>query len=161
MMLYIFTFFFFCVFFFFNDTATTEIYTLSLHDALPIFLLRRRRRALALVDHDLVDVLVADRVGRLLPRRVLGQHDLLSRGVGRDLVRPVRDRVLLELRAVRQVVVVLGGRGVGEAQRRDDVEEVARGLDQLDDQRGRVRRGNARDVVAVLEGCQLGRRGVH
>ena len=34
-------FFFFCVsllsfFFFFNDTATTEIYTLSLHDALPI-----------------------------------------------------------------------------------------------------------------------------
>src|SRR5256885_12947753 len=28
------TFYFF--FFFFNDTATTEIYTLSLHDALPI-----------------------------------------------------------------------------------------------------------------------------
>src|ERR1035437_11070800 len=25
------------VFFFFNDTATTEIYTLSLHDALPIW----------------------------------------------------------------------------------------------------------------------------
>src|SRR5476649_92745 len=28
--------FFLCFFFFFNDTATTEIYTLSLHDALPI-----------------------------------------------------------------------------------------------------------------------------
>src|SRR2546430_13105619 len=27
---------FVCFFFFFNDTATTEIYTLSLHDALPI-----------------------------------------------------------------------------------------------------------------------------
>src|SRR3712207_9595831 len=27
-------------FFFFNDTATTEIYTLSLHDALPIWALR-------------------------------------------------------------------------------------------------------------------------
>src|SRR5437588_3655677 len=27
---------FLCCFFFFNDTATTEIYTLSLHDALPI-----------------------------------------------------------------------------------------------------------------------------
>src|SRR2546430_10378492 len=26
----------FFIFFFFNDTATTEIYTLSLHDALPI-----------------------------------------------------------------------------------------------------------------------------
>src|SRR5258708_28200229 len=31
------------LFFFFNDTATTEIYTLSLHDALPIF--RRRVRS--------------------------------------------------------------------------------------------------------------------
>src|SRR2546429_1281549 len=30
------------LFFFFNDTATTEIYTLSLHDALPIFLLDGR-----------------------------------------------------------------------------------------------------------------------
>src|SRR2546427_9534756 len=29
-------------FFFFNDTATTEIYTLSLHDALPICCRRRR-----------------------------------------------------------------------------------------------------------------------
>src|SRR3712207_6934748 len=29
--------------FFFNDTATTEIYTLSLHDALPIYHLRQRR----------------------------------------------------------------------------------------------------------------------
>src|SRR3712207_7351598 len=31
--------------FFFNDTATTEIYTLSLHDALPIFPAQGRRRA--------------------------------------------------------------------------------------------------------------------
>src|SRR5256885_15812432 len=29
--------YFYFFFFFFNDTATTEIYTLSLHDALPIF----------------------------------------------------------------------------------------------------------------------------
>src|SRR3977135_4756076 len=38
------------LFFFFNDTATTEIYTLSLHDALPIcgeaHAHRRSRRAL-------------------------------------------------------------------------------------------------------------------
>src|SRR5438445_10825522 len=33
----LFIFFFFLIFFFFNDTATTEIYTLSLHDALPIY----------------------------------------------------------------------------------------------------------------------------
>src|SRR3712207_9298511 len=31
-------------FFFFNDTATTEIYTLSLHDALPIWPRAARRR---------------------------------------------------------------------------------------------------------------------
>src|SRR2546430_10247600 len=28
-----------CVFFFFNDTATPEIYTLPLHDALPIYVI--------------------------------------------------------------------------------------------------------------------------
>src|SRR5256885_16942180 len=40
LLFYIFFFPLFCLFFlfffFFNDTATTEIYTLSLHDALPI-----------------------------------------------------------------------------------------------------------------------------
>src|SRR2546425_10841611 len=34
------------LFFFFNDTATTEIYTLSLHDALPISVLERAKRIL-------------------------------------------------------------------------------------------------------------------
>src|SRR5256885_11071602 len=38
-------------FFFFNDTATTEIYTLSLHDALPI-LQGDRFAALRLVPHE-------------------------------------------------------------------------------------------------------------
>src|SRR5256885_11205873 len=45
-----------CFFFFFNDTATTEIYTLSLHDALPIYvvsmgveILDRMERAVAKV----------------------------------------------------------------------------------------------------------------
>src|SRR4028119_2335106 len=37
-----FYFCFFSLFFFFNDTATTEIYTLSLHDALPICRGRQR-----------------------------------------------------------------------------------------------------------------------
>src|SRR2546422_4194112 len=44
----------FCALFFFNDTATTEIYTLSLHDALP----------------DLGDN------GPHLPRLGVGQHDV-------------------------------------------------------------------------------------
>src|SRR6266850_1222674 len=34
--IYLFSYILFFFFFFFNDTATTEIYTLSLHDALPI-----------------------------------------------------------------------------------------------------------------------------
>src|SRR5258707_8729684 len=42
-------------FFFFNDTATTEIYTLSLHDALPIFVL--------------------DQVGLVRPGNVAAIHD--------------------------------------------------------------------------------------
>src|SRR3712207_8641781 len=49
-------------FFFFNDTATTEIYTLSLHDALPIY------------DHRAVEVL--QRAGDdLARRRRLGVHE--------------------------------------------------------------------------------------
>src|SRR3712207_8791270 len=35
--------------FFFNDTATTEIYTLSLHDALPIFDVLARAETIALL----------------------------------------------------------------------------------------------------------------
>src|SRR5687767_15933095 len=61
----------FSFFFFFNDTATTEIYTLSLHDALPIY---------------------------LHVRRLVGGHLLLRRGEGfrqghpaGDAVRPRRD----------------------------------------------------------------------
>src|SRR3712207_6856688 len=44
------------VFFFFNDTATTEIYTLSLHDALPI--------CLGVADH-LLDLVVGEARARL------------------------------------------------------------------------------------------------
>src|SRR5688572_33106284 len=50
MCLSLFSFRCFFIFFFFNDTATTEIYTLSLHDALPIF--ERNREALAPERHE-------------------------------------------------------------------------------------------------------------
>ena len=42
-----------CQVFFFNDTATTEIYTLSLHDALPIYDARKRSSALQTARKDL------------------------------------------------------------------------------------------------------------
>ena len=50
--------------FFFNDTATTEIYTLSLHDALPIYLAGglRRRGSRMQVSH-IAELVVADREG--------------------------------------------------------------------------------------------------
>src|SRR2546427_7915333 len=40
------------IFFFFNDTATTEIYTLSLHDALPIFLVGMDDQRVVVVDEE-------------------------------------------------------------------------------------------------------------
>src|SRR3712207_8749158 len=49
--------FYFCLFlFFFNDTATTEIYTLSLHDALPISRGQLPNEFGAGDYHDLVDM---------------------------------------------------------------------------------------------------------
>src|SRR3712207_7195383 len=56
-------------FFFFNDTATTEIYTLSLHDALPICVNRVRTA-----------VSVPDRVARRRERR---PRRRAPRGAGR------------------------------------------------------------------------------
>src|SRR3712207_8495451 len=71
--------------FFFNDTATTEIYTLSLHDALPIFLRdldpphrqrsagqheADRARAAVEVPHRLV----AGDDGRHVHHRQIGEH---------------------------------------------------------------------------------------
>src|SRR2546425_11480771 len=48
------------LFFFFNDTATTEIYTLSLHDALPIYRSFRgsRQKLQVLVELSELDPLV-------------------------------------------------------------------------------------------------------
>src|SRR2546426_5082074 len=48
------------LFFFFNDTATTEIYTLSLHDALPIYMrqVEVRRGGKAIATLDLYDYLI-------------------------------------------------------------------------------------------------------
>src|SRR3712207_7120501 len=54
--------------FFFNDTATTEIYTLSLHDALPICPAHPGEIADDLSDHG--DEHESDNLARL----VLGQH---------------------------------------------------------------------------------------
>src|SRR3712207_7219541 len=67
--------------FFFNDTATTEIYTLSLHDALPIFELappRSQHGGERFVDLEQVDVVDCHPVAvqKLAGRRDrAGEHD--------------------------------------------------------------------------------------
>src|SRR5688572_31566325 len=52
------------IFFFFNDTATTEIYTLSLHDALPIFRKIVRRKVMTLLSGEVGDDEPPQRVRR-------------------------------------------------------------------------------------------------
>src|SRR6476661_9666591 len=74
------------LFFFFNDTATTEIYTLSLHDALPICDVLEdghvRPDRVGLEDHGNAALLA--RHVAALPRRIhrlAGQHDAAAGGL--------------------------------------------------------------------------------
>src|SRR2546430_16519885 len=71
--------------FFFNDTATTEIYTLSLHDALPIcrFAMRALRLALALVSPALTG-------GAMLAAQTVERTDVPDRGMIRFTFDPRR-----------------------------------------------------------------------
>src|SRR3989442_2779995 len=64
-------------FFFFNDTATTEIYTLSLHDALPIY----ARLRLGEADLEIARVELGERLadGDLLARSEEHTSELQSR----------------------------------------------------------------------------------
>src|SRR2546425_9339473 len=65
------------LFFFFNDTATTEIYTLSLHDALPIY---THSQGALLFDFILLAlILTAFFIGRLLLEYIMDSMALESR----------------------------------------------------------------------------------
>src|SRR3989440_3314603 len=66
------------LFFFFNDTATTEIYTLSLHDALPIYRFEPFPRL------DGIEVFQLRRFGHAIDRkstRLNSSHDQISYAV--------------------------------------------------------------------------------
>src|SRR2546425_10125014 len=65
--------FFLCSFpfFFFNDTATTEIYTLSLHDALPIFVAEASRCHLKIPIYHGLSFVVTRYAGVPIPGDVL------------------------------------------------------------------------------------------
>src|SRR2546430_10936846 len=62
------------LFFFFNDPAPTEIYTLSLHDALPIC--RAHRRALAGIERAELDAGAVSRPGHGAAQRVDLAHQV-------------------------------------------------------------------------------------
>src|SRR3712207_5936681 len=113
--------------FFFKDTATTEIYTRSLHDALPISVVRRS-------DH--LGVSTANRMDRMneanVPERVdvvvvgagmaglIAARDLIAANVS-VLVLEARNRVggrLLNHTLANGSVVELGGQWVGPTQDR-------------------------------------------
>src|SRR3712207_9567907 len=75
----------FCICFFFNDTATTEIYTLSLHDALPIYPAAVARRPGP-------GVLGEDRPEEQQPgHREVGQHELVPERVAHQRVEDGRE----------------------------------------------------------------------
>src|SRR5947208_12669105 len=81
------------IFFFFNDTATTEIYTLSLHDALPISGQRLRRR---------LDAAIVERGrSRRAPRRFHDSNHATPHRRGR---RPVGDRKSTRLNSSHQII---------------------------------------------------------
>src|SRR5256884_7235535 len=74
-------------FFFFNDTATTEIYTLSLHDALPIFPPPNVTGTLHIghaFQHTLMDAL--SRYHRMLGRAVLWQPGTDHAGIATQVL---------------------------------------------------------------------------
>ena len=68
--------------FFFNDTATTEIYTLSLHDALPISLLQVCLRAAESAGTGKLDPAKwgSDHVGKEVPEYMTGGECLFCHG---------------------------------------------------------------------------------
>src|SRR5215213_7630135 len=114
------------VFFFFNDTATTEIYTLSLHDALPI-------SGRVGADHDALDQLVRVLVHQLA---VLERPRLGLVGVAAE--------VLLGI-AARQEARLLAHREAGAASTAQ-----ARGLELGQDLLGRhLGDGAAQGAVAA------------
>src|SRR3712207_7628572 len=76
--------------FFFNDTATTEIYTLSLHDALPISgVLRRAAEGLRALQ------------GGLRPRRHASRSCPIEVRRGRAPARPLRGQARADRKSTR------------------------------------------------------------
>src|SRR5574344_2309143 len=96
----------FFFFFFFNDTATTEIYTLSLHDALPIS---------ESCEYLFYSLYLLDTNGYLLDRkstRLNSSHQIISYAVFCLKKKNQRKRVNNEKRISKCATRTAAGRGV-------------------------------------------------
>src|SRR5436190_23927408 len=82
------------IFFFFNDPATTEIYTLSLHDALPIYLTIPLQQLNGL--ETLVIIMVANKYAflQITRRRFLNEWEAFKKVISR---RNIRRRITIPL----------------------------------------------------------------
>src|SRR5215510_7475522 len=137
----------FIFFFFFNDTATTEIYTLSLHDALPILrrVLQRHPLDLGRIDDPRlhhVDVVHAVRVvaavRRGLTLDLLDDHAALEPRVLDDLANRLLERPLHDHRA--HLLVAVGLHTIDGLRRAEQRDATARHDAFLDRRAGRVQR---------------------
>src|SRR5438094_9058935 len=91
--------------FFFNDTATTEIYTLSLHDALPIYLIQRNQSA-------------AFSSGKVRPNHETNIN-IIARRTGKDVnSHTVLDGIITTIMATIQRINIIGSREGSRNRRR-------------------------------------------
>src|SRR5690348_18317980 len=96
------------IFFFFNDTSTTEIYTLSLHDALPIFFMLPATSSLHYSAHA---ALTEQQVASMSPEEVrlaLIKYEIRSEEHTSELQSPVHlvCRLLLEKKNIKKYIYI-------------------------------------------------------
>ena len=87
--------------FFFNDTATTEIYTLSLHDALPIFTKRPAETRMG-KGKGAVDTWVAS----VHPGRVLYEIDGVPEEVATEALRLAAYKLSINTKIIKRAAVI-------------------------------------------------------
>src|SRR5690606_42064619 len=88
---------FFLPYFFFNASSTTEIYTLSLHDALPIYLLKFMRASIKMIGVSNLQSFIASMTQKLTLSDISDESKKLCRldtpiKIGRAVQQECRDR---------------------------------------------------------------------
>src|SRR5215471_11230340 len=115
--------------FFFNDTATTEIYTLSLHDALPIFLALTSDTFTPTQIYDYADTIIGQRLSQ-----VEGVSQVFISGAAKEAIRVQVNPAALASAglSMEDVRSMLGQVNVDQAKGSFDGEKVTYMLDSND-----------------------------